>query len=146
VVLWRISLFQNLDGIGGLRLDGRWHTAGNRVVYLGESPSAVLLEVCVHTAASDVPANFTLLRIEGPEVEVANLPDGSLTPEWTHNPELTQRLGTAWLKARSGVLLRVPSAIVPYTSNYVFNPLHSLASEFSIVEAIAWPFDGRIKR
>ncbi len=146
MVLWRISLYEDLSGVGGLRLNGRWHTAGNRVVYLGESPSAVLLEVCVHTAANEVPASFKLLRIEGPDVEVAVLPDGTLSQDWTDHPELTQRLGTAWLREGSGVLLRVPSAVVPYTSNYLFNPLHPLAAEFRIVEATAWPYDGRIKR
>jgi RES domain-containing protein len=146
VVLCRISLYEDLRGGGGLHLDGRWHTAGNRVVYLGESPSAVLLEVCVHTAANDVPASFKLLRVEGPDVEVASLPDGALPQDWVERSELTQRLGTAWLVGGSGVLLRVPSAIVPYTWNFLFNPLHPLAREFGIVEAIDYPFDMRIKR
>lgn len=146
MVLWRISLYEDLRGVGGLRFRGRWHTAGNRVVYLGESPSAVLLEVCVHTAADDVPASFKLLRIEGPDVAVATLPEGALTPDWMDRPELTQGLGTDWLTANSGVLLRVPSAIVPHTANYLFNPLHPLASEFRSVEAVAWPFDMRLKR
>jgi len=146
VVLWRISLFQNLDGLGGLHLDGRWHSAGNRVVYLGESPSDVLLEVCVHTAANDAPASFNLLRIEGPDMEVATLPDGVLPDDWVGQPELTQRIGTAWLTANTGVLLRVPSAIVPFTWNYLFNPAHPLAAEFRIAEVTAWPFDGRIKQ
>jgi len=146
VVLWRISLHEDLSGGGGLRSGGRWHTAGSPVVYLGESPSAVLLEVCVHTAANDVPASFKLLRIEGPDVEVATLPDRALPQDWKNRPELTQRIGTAWLAEGSGVLLRVPSAIVPHTSNYLFNPLHPLAKGFQIVEAMAWPFDVRIKR
>ncbi len=100
----------------------------------------------MHTTSNRVPEDFTLLRIEGPDVEVARLPDGTLPQEWVDQPELTQSLGTAWLREGPGVLLRVPSAIVPYTSNYLFNPLHPLAGEFRIVEAMAWPFDGRIKR
>ncbi len=129
-----------------MRADARWHLAGNPVVYLGESPSSAMLEVCVHTASNRVPEGFTLLRVEGPDVEVAALPDGTLPQYWIDQPELTQRLGTAWLRERSGVLLRVPSAIVPHTSNYLFNPLHPLAAGFRIVESMAWPFDGRIKR
>jgi len=38
---------------------------------LAGSPSAALLEVCVHTSANDVPPEFTLLRIEGPDVTVS---------------------------------------------------------------------------
>jgi RES domain-containing protein len=115
-------------------------------VYLGESPSSVLLEVCVHTAADDVPDSFMLLQVEGPDVEVETLAEGTLPADWMDQSELTQRLGTAWLSGNTGVLLQVPSAIVPHTWNYLLNPLHPRAGEFRIVEAIAWPFDGRIKR
>jgi RES domain-containing protein len=87
-----------------------------------------------------------LLRIEGADVEIAALPDGVLPKDWNNHPELTQRRGTAWLTEVSGVLLRVPSAIVPHTWNYVFNPQHPLAAEFRITEAIEYPFDGRIQR
>jgi RES domain-containing protein len=51
---------------------------------------------------------------------------------------VTRSLGTAWLRKKQSVLLRVPSAIVPETSNFVFNPLH--------VDAAAYPFDARLKR
>jgi len=87
-----------------------------------------------------------LLRVEGPDVEVSTLHASVLAQDWTNQLGLTQALGTAWLIGNSGVLLRVPSAIIPYTSNYIFNPLHPLAKEFRIVEAMAYPFDARIKR
>ncbi len=129
-----------------MRLRGRWHLAETPVVYLGESPSAVLLEMCVHTAVQDVPPAYTLLRVEGPDVEVSSLATGSLPADWTSQVKLTRELGTRWLKSKAGVLLEVPSAIVPYTSNYLFNPLHQLAGKFRIVEAMHWPFDERLKR
>jgi hypothetical protein len=42
--------------------------AGRSIVYLAEAPAAALLEVCVHTSANDVPPEFTLLKIEGPDL------------------------------------------------------------------------------
>jgi RES domain-containing protein len=66
MVLWRISRHRELTGAGGLKVHGRWHYAGQPVVYRAGSPSAALLEVCVHTSANDVPPEFTLLRFEGP--------------------------------------------------------------------------------
>ena len=48
--------------------------------------------------------------------------------------------------AMASVLLEVPSAIVPQTSNYVFNPLHPDASHFTIVQTYTYPFDVRIKQ
>jgi len=146
VVLWRISRHLDLSGRGGMRAEARWHRAGNPVVYLSETPSSALLEVCVHTASNRVPEDFTLLRIEGPDVSVSTIPEGVLPEDWATQPGLTQELGTAWLSGNTGVLLRVPSAIVPYTWNYLLNPAHPSATEFHIAEATAWPFDGRIKR
>lgn len=60
--------------------------------------------------------------------------------------EVTRDLGTAWLEKNEGLLVRIPSAIVPETVNYLFNPAHRQAVEFRIVEAIGCPFDPRLKR
>jgi RES domain-containing protein len=54
-------------------------------------------------------------------------------------------LGTSWLDKNETVLLRVPSAIVPQTMNYIFNAAHPKAGEFRIVEAIAYPY-ARLKK
>src|ERR1022692_977302 len=69
MILWRISRHRDLSGAGGLKVPGRWHYAGQPIVYLAGSPSAALLEVCVHTSANDVPPEFTLLKIAGPDPE-----------------------------------------------------------------------------
>ena len=80
--LWRISNYADLSGIGGLRAAGRWHYAGHPIVYLAETPAAALLEVCVHTSANDVPPEFTLLKIEGPNVNVASVETKELPREF----------------------------------------------------------------
>lgn len=145
MVLWRISRHQDLSGIGGLKASGRWHSPGHPILYLAESPSAALLEVCVHTAANDVPPEFTLLRIEGPEIEVASIALSALPPGWQSQPAITRELGADWLRQRATVLLRVPSAIVPQTANVLFNPLHPDAGMFQITETWLYPFDTRLK-
>lgn len=145
MVLWRISRHLDLLGIGGLRASARWHVAGHPIVYLAESPSAALLEVCVHTCANDVPSLYTLLRIEGPDdpglSAVTNLPEG-----WANRIEVTQKLGMSWLQGKESLLLRVPSAIIPETFNILFNPLHQQASSFRITDTFTYPFDPRLKQ
>jgi hypothetical protein len=42
-------------------------------------------------------------------------------------------------------LLKLPSAIVPHTWNFLFNALHPDADRFAIAEARRYPFDSRIK-
>lgn len=146
MILWRISRHRDLTGAGGLRAAGRWHDAGHPIVYLAETPAAALLEVCVHTSANDVPPEFTLLRIEGPDIDIPSITIDELPEDWRLRLETTRDLGTAWLLRNESVLLRVPSAIVPATMDCLFNPSHRQAAEFRIVEAIAYPFDPRLKR
>ncbi|MFY9936575.1 MAG: RES family NAD+ phosphorylase [Silvibacterium sp.] len=145
MVLWRISRHQNLNGAGGLRAGARWNHPGHPIVYLAESPAGALLEVCVHTAANDVPPDFTLLRVEGPGLEVPSIAPAELPKDWRERIETTRDLGTHWLERKESVLLRVPSALVPQTANFLLNPLHPDAKMFQIIETLVYPFDARIK-
>lgn len=145
MVLWRISRHRELSGVGGLKAAGRWHYAGHPIVYLAESPSAALLEVCVHTSANDVPPEFTLLKIEGPALKITVIKPEDLPDDWTTQLEVTRDLGTAWLKENKVGLMQVPSAIVPATANFLLNPLHPDAAKFRITEMFAYPFDVRLK-
>jgi RES domain-containing protein len=96
--------------------------------------------------ANDVPPEFTLLKIEGPDLDVPSVSVNTLPDDWRTKLEITRDLGTSWLETSDTVLLRVPSAIVPETMNYLFNPAHRKAAEFHIVEVIAYPFDARLKK
>jgi RES domain-containing protein len=145
MILWRISRHRDLSGAGGLKASGRWHYAGQPIVYLAGSPPAALLEVCVHTSASDVPPEFTLLRIEGPDLAVSVVKPEDLPHDWRTRLEATRDLGTAWLEAKKELLLQVPSAIVPETANFLFNPMHIDAAQFRITDEFEYPFDIRLK-
>ena len=145
MVLWRISRHRNLSGIGGLRAAGRWHYAGHPIVYLAETPASALLEVCVHTSANDVPPQFTLLKIEGPDVNVPSVETKQLPQDWRTRFKVTRDLGTAWLKKNQSALLRVPSALVPETVNFLFDPSDTQAKKFHITGVFSYPFDPRLK-
>jgi RES domain-containing protein len=145
MLLWRISRHRDLRGIGGLKAAARWHHAGQAIVYLAETPAASLLEVCVHTSAADVPPAFTLLKIKGPDLVVPSITIDRLPKDWQTQLEVTRDLGTAWLKRNESVLLRVPSAIVPETVNFLFNPSHKQAAKFRIAGVFSYPFDHRLK-
>ena len=67
MVLWRISNYADLRGIGGLRAPGRWHFAGQAIVYLAEHPALALLEILVHMEIASVgqlPDGYQLLRVD----------------------------------------------------------------------------------
>ena len=102
--------------------------------------------MCVHTSANDVPPQFTLLKVDGPDIDLLFINTDALPEDWRSRLEATRDLGTAWLVNNESAPLRVPSAIVPETRNRLFNPTHRQAAKFRIVEAIAYPFDVRLKR
>jgi RES domain-containing protein len=148
VELWRISNHRNLNGSGGMRYAARWHTAGQRIVYLAASPAGALIEVLVHLEldADDLPPDYTLLRVEVPaEVAIQSLhcPRGE---GWKTDERITRKLGDAWLAAQSSALACVPSAILPSTLNYLLNPAHPEAKRIRIKEATKQSFDVRLLR
>lgn len=145
--LWRISNYADLKGIGGVRVAGRWHNKGIPVVYLSEAPSLAMLEVLVHFEMSpdEVPVNYQLLEVEYSERKaISTLSEDALPDQWQNNPALTRAIGDEWLSSLKAVLLKVPSAVVPHSYNYLFNPRHELASKAKILTAQKHPFDMRL--
>ncbi|MGO9271664.1 MAG: RES family NAD+ phosphorylase [Terriglobia bacterium] len=145
MILWRVSRHRDLSGADGLRAPGRWHDAGQPIVYLAATPAAASLEVCLHTSANDVPPEFTLLKIQGPDLTVPVVKPEDLPQDWRTCLEATRDLGSAWLRKNDSVLLQVPSAIVPETGNLLFNPRHPDAARFQIADTFLYPFDVRLK-
>lgn len=145
--LWRISNYVDLKGIGGLKSKGRWHNRGAPIVYLSESPSLAMLEVLVHfdLDISDIPDNYQLLEVEYAQRKgISRLKDSALEKDWMDDLDVTRDIGDEWLLSGSSLLLRVPSAVMPHSYNYLFNPKHPLAKDVVIVSAVRHPFDSRL--
>lgn len=145
--LWRISNYADLKGIGGIRTPGRWHNKGIPVVYLSESPALAMLEVLVHFEMSpeEVPSSYQLLEVEFNQKKgVSKLSEEALPDGWQQDYTLTRTTGDEWLTSLKSCLLRVPSAILPYSYNYLLNPRHELASNAQIISAQTHPFDSRL--
>jgi RES domain-containing protein len=148
VYLWRISNYEDLHGIGGLTKQGRWHTKGKPVVYLAEHPALAMLEVMVHLEidAEDIPDTFKLLTVNVPSIDSCcmNLSNDLLTKGWNNNTKLTQNIGNEWLAKGSSTLLKVPSAIIPSSYNYLLNPLTASSKTIGIIEVASFPFDEKL--
>ncbi|MCP3711322.1 RES family NAD+ phosphorylase [Paraburkholderia sp. CNPSo 3274] len=146
---WRISNYADLRGIGGLRASGRWHYRGQPVVYLAENPALALLETMVHHefgSPQALPENYQLLRVEIAEgAAIAELTASVIPDDWRENPDWTQAAGSEWLAAGQELLLKVPSAILPHSYNYLFNPAHPGAGSAVVAEVLKVPYDPRIQ-
>jgi RES domain-containing protein len=145
--LWRISNHTTLDGGGGLLAGARWHFAGQPVVYLAETPAGSLLEILVHLELdlASLPRTFKLLKLEVPaSVDTQSISESTLTAGWTNDPDATAEMGSQWLASKKSALLRVPSAIVPETHNYLLNPRHDQASKIKVLWNRDYPWDKRL--
>lgn len=145
--LWRISNYADLLGIGGLHVSGRWHYKGNRVVYLAENPALAQLEVMVHfdMDLDELPDDYTLLEVEvNKRCKISTLDAAALPANWQKNEAVTQHIGTQWLHSSTSALLRVPSAVVPHSNNYLLNPEHKDAKKIKLISDEKHPWDDRL--
>jgi RES domain-containing protein len=143
--LWRISNYEDLSGVGGLKYPGRWHTRGSKVVYLADSSAGALLESLVHLEI-DGEYFYTLLKIEIPDGLLVQSLNPSAESNWTQDEASTQAIGDLWLVEGKTPLARVPSAIVHESSNYLLNPMHPDASQARIVAVTKNWYDQRLFR
>jgi RES domain-containing protein len=148
--LWRISNYRDLSGLGGLKAAGRWHEKGRRVVYATDHPASALLEVMVHLEIDfeDLPRHYQLLEIEVPDdVAVGSIFLADIekaAKAWRDDPRITRGFAAPWFDGAKAAVVRVPSAIMPVSSNYLINPLHSDANRIRVVGAARYPYDRRL--
>ena len=146
MILWRVSNYQSLDGVGGLYVSGRWHTKGHPVIYCTLNPATALLETLVHIEidSEDRPERFQVLRIEGPEsLSIEKVQADSLSPNWAEDMNATQAIGDRWLSEKRSLLMQVPSVLVPETWNVLVNPQHVEINLLKIIAMYEHPFDSR---
>jgi RES domain-containing protein len=150
-LLWRISNRCDLDGIGGEKAAGRWHTAarGKRIVYLSEHPAVALVEVLanLHTNPKLFPDTYQLIKVMAPDdLSKQTLGPDSLSDLWRDHLAETQAIGDEWLATRPAALLMVPSVPSPESFNFILNPLHPDARDLQ-VEWCKWiKYDRRFFR
>jgi RES domain-containing protein len=147
VILWRVSNYQTLDGVGGLYVSGRWHTKGHPVIYCTLNPATALLETLVHMEidSEDRPERFQVLRVEGPDsLSIERVEADSLSPNWADDLSATQAIGDRWLTEARSLLLQIPSVLVPETWNVLVNPQHVEANLLKITAMYEHAFDARL--
>lgn len=148
--IWRISNFDDLSGIGGLKAEGRWHDRGRHVVYAADHPASALLEVMVHLEidAEDLPTSYQLLGIDVPDklaVEKVSLSDiERVSPKWAGDPRVTRDVLRPWFDEVRTAVVSVPSVIVPFAQNYLINPRHVDAARIRVSHVGRYPHDERL--
>lgn len=126
--LWRIgnALFPVWSAEGARLKGARWNQPGTPAIYAATSFASAALETLVHANTGRLPRDARYITIDIPD----DAPVGRLTAKevegWNDIPARASRVsGDAWIRARSGLVLLVPSAVtLGLDDNAVINPLH----------------------
>ena len=138
----------DLSGNGARLYGGRWNSEGLFAIYTSSSRSLALLETLAHTPAKMLQEKVYILGS-------FFLPDGILTEEIAREklttgwdaPDtrpLTKKIGDKFLRNKSGLLLVVPSVLVPEENNYLLNPLHTDIKKLKLMNKRRIHFDTRV--
>ncbi|NTV84858.1 MAG: RES family NAD+ phosphorylase [Bacteroidales bacterium] len=148
MTVYRIVFHEFAGSLEASGRPARWNSTGYKMIYSAGSVSLACLENVVHRSSEGLSGLFKILVIEIPddlsfdEIRISDLPEN-----WTDftNVNVTKFLGDKWLKNKTAVAMKVPSAIVPQESNYLINPEHPDFSKLRIIETRDFNFDKRIK-
>jgi RES domain-containing protein len=150
MIVYRLSRgkFKNdLSGRGAELAGGRWNSKGIAMLYTSESIALCTVEIAVHMPLGIVPADYYLVRIQLPDdTSVKEITAEELPADWKSFPHAnsTQEVGDAFVLEGEHLVLKVPSATVQGTHNYLINPRHSSFAKVAYLDAVPFEFDKRL--
>ena len=111
-------------------------------------PAGAMLERLVHLqeGSGKRPRVYDLLKIQAPDALPLKKLMVVADAGWSEDILASQKLGDNWLLSLQTPLARVPSAIVPYTWNFLLNPSNHDSVHIAVQEVIRGRFDNRLFR
>lgn len=106
----------------------RWNKRSEFVIYTGSSRSLSTLELIVHRSAIKpaIAYRVMVISISDDSALYETLSTNKLPEDWKNisaYPTL-QQLGSLWYKNRQSLVLKVPSAVIPFENNFILNTRH----------------------
>jgi len=145
--LTREKYKNDLSGKGAEIYGRRWNNKGTAMLYTCESRSLCIAELVVNLPFGIVPKDFYLLTIEAPVTsKIIELNLDSLPSDWKDfpYPHSTKKIGDDFIKKKTALILKVPSAVVPGDFNYLINPSHKDFIKVKIIKKELFEFDRRL--
>jgi RES domain-containing protein len=151
VVGWRIVKEKHaksaFSGEGARIFEGRWNSAGVRMVYCSEHVSLAALEILVHTQPVTIRDKFRVFRVSWDgklmiTIDLRKLPKG-----WNAQPpsSSSKEVGDNWVRSGHSVVLAVPSVIVPAERTFLINPKHQDFGKIKIKDTGSFVLDPRLR-
>jgi len=145
MILYRCALkkwAKDLTGQGAFLYGGRWNSPGKYAVYTAENNLLAALEVALRVPLTNISSDYVMIPILAPDNAAVYSP--TLPKNWNRNPKLTQQIGNEFLEANKFLLMKVPSALMSNTFNFLINPKHKLFKEVKVNKPESLFFDERL--
>jgi RES domain-containing protein len=151
VIGWRIVKAKHattaFSGEGARIFEGRWNSAGVRMVYCSENLALAVLEILAHTRPVTMHDKFRAFRVVFDEslmdvVDLKNLPKG-----WDAQPPGpdSKQIGDDWIKSERSAVLALPSVLVPLERTFLLNPKHRDFAKIKIKDVGEFVLDPRLR-
>lgn len=148
MIVYRITntiYSHDISGTGAKLMGSRWNSKGIPMLYTTEHISLAVLEMLVHTHFKDFAVELDLLTIQVPTAAVTTeISLKKLKKGWVNDLAYTRFIGDEFIKDKQGLLLKVPSAVIPEELNCLVNPLHPEYKKIKIIHTRAFKTDERL--
>ena len=127
MLAYRIALKKYSTGLFAPGFSGRWNGSGRKVIYCAESIAIAFLENMIRRQGIGFNDDFKIMILEIPfHIKVQVIPVDDLLPGWRDITDYTlcQPVGNKWYDEGAYPVFKVPSAVLPDSSNYVINSEH----------------------
>ena len=151
IIGWRIAKQKHarsaFSGEGARIFEGRWNSAGARMVYCSEHLSLAALEILVHTQPVTIRDKFRVFRVSWGGKMMATIDLKELPKGWNAQPpsSSSKNIGDEWVRSGRSAVLAVPSVIVPSERTFLLNPKHRDFSKIKIKDTGSFYLDPRLR-
>jgi RES domain-containing protein len=127
----------------------RWNLRGQHVIYTGSSRSLSTLELVVHKSSVIPALNYKVIAISIADYDSLQkqIYINELPINWRSMAAYSrlQEIGSSWYSKQESLVLKVPSAVIPYEYNYVINSEHPHFNEHvKIIRTEDYFWDNRL--
>ena len=127
---------------------GRWNGSGRKVIYCAESIALAFMENMIRRQGVGFNNDFKTMVLEIPDdLQCKIIADGILKTGWRNFTDYSkcQHIGNSWFDDGTIPILKVPSAVLPESYNYVINTIHPEFKKIRIIKIMDLVPDERIE-
>lgn len=147
--VFRIAKKEFADRLGSSGSANRWNAKGQQVIYTGATRSLSTLELVVHkgTVVPTAVYKVMVISIADDDRLFKQVQTKDLPANWRTFAAYAslQRIGSDWYTTQSALVLKVPSAVIPYEYNYILNTEHpDFGNKVRLVRTEDYFWDSRL--